>query len=238
MKLEYHNGVRTTKMYHELSPFEAAIARYEEMAEKHFDTIKIKGKLNAKQAAEKAEALAYLAAERRKLDAIASVQGQLEEYRERGLDATRGFGAERVKAVRLLRQEAHHPTSVLESYMFAEGQIKPSRLHTAHHIVPGTGKVKEVNARTRAYLHSFGIRINDPANGVYLLHKDEYTPHWSMPESRGHLKYHTKDYERWVSRSIRVLSHIDTIKTQLQIIGRLLQQHEPKTVIPKATGVK
>lgn len=236
MDLEYCNGIRINKMYHEMSPLEAAIHRYENMAKRHYDLINAKGALDEKKCKEREDALACLKAERIKLDSIASIQGQLQEYRERGLDATRGDVKERVKAVRTLRSEKHHPTEVLEKYMFAEGQVKPSRLHTAHHIVPGAGKLKELTARTRAHLHSHGIRINDPANGVYLLNKDEYAPHWSMPNSRGHLKYHTHDYERWVSNKVRVLSNIDTIKTQLQIIGRLLQQHEPKTVIPQSKG--
>lgn len=84
---------------------------------------------------------------------------------------------------------------------------------------------------TRLHIHRNGIRINDPANGVYLLHKDEYTPHWSMPKSRGHLKYHTKQYEQFLNSRIAGLRGMDVIKTHLQVIGRLLQENEPKTAI-------
>ena len=36
MELEYKNGVRLTKLYHEMSPLEVAIHNYEEMAKKHY----------------------------------------------------------------------------------------------------------------------------------------------------------------------------------------------------------
>ena len=137
MELEYWSGVRITNMYHELSPLEAANDWYEKMAKKHFQVINKKGALDDKQRKERKEALAFLAAERLKLDTKASVQGQLAEYRARGLDATKGSGTECLKAARLLWGEEHYPTGALEKYMHAEGQIKPSRLHTAHHIVPG-----------------------------------------------------------------------------------------------------
>lgn len=86
-------------------------------------------------------------------------------------------------------------------------------------------------------MHVNGIRINDLANGVYLLTKDKHTPHWSMPNSRGHLKYHTSDYEKWVSNKVRAVKGMDYIKTQLQVIGRLLQQNEPKTAIAMMKGL-
>jgi len=44
---------------------------------------------------------------------------------------------------------------------------KPSANHTAHHIVPGKGKTKGA-VRARIRLHLYGIRINDPGNGVWL----------------------------------------------------------------------
>jgi hypothetical protein len=91
--------------------------------------------------------------------------------------------------------------------------------------------------RARIHMHVNGIRINDPANGVYLLTKDKYTPHWSMPNSRGHLKYHTSEYEKWVSNKVRGVKGMDYIKTQLQVIGRLLQQNEPKTAIAMMKGL-
>ncbi len=91
---------------------------------------------------------------------------------------------------------------------------------------------------TRIHIHSHGIIINDPANGVYLVHKDDYTPHHLMPSSRWHLKNHTREYEKLVAARIGTLPNQDVIKTQLQAIGRLLQQHEPKPVFTKMRGMR
>lgn len=230
MKLEYRNGVRLTMLVHEMDPLEAAIHNYEKMAKEHFSLENAeKTTYTEAQRKEKLEeSLKFLQLERIKLKTIASVQAQLQVYREQGLQAKTSRAS-----LGGLEAEDHHPTEDLEKYMRAEGQVKPSQYHTAHHIVPGKGKLKVLTSQTRTHLHINGIRINDPANGVYLLHKDEYTtpPHWSMPNSRGHLKYHTYDYERWVSQKITPLWNIDQIKTTLQLIGRLLQDNEPKSAI-------
>lgn len=47
------------------------------------------------------------------------------------------------------------------------------------------------------------------------------------------LYVHTKSYEEHVSLKVRNLTDMDQIKTQLQIIGRMLQQQEPKAAIAK-----
>ncbi len=239
MKLEYLHGERITKLIHEMTPLESAIHSYEEAAHKLLDRYQYLAKGNTdhsttgtekEREAEQKECLQFLELERAKLATIADVQGKLAAYRESALSATVGTAKQRDQAVRRLNAECHHPTGNLEKFMRAEGVPKPSAKHTAHHIVPGKGRDPVVNGRTRLHLHRYGIGINDPANGVYLLHKDEYTPHWSMPLSRGHRKYHTALYETWVSNRIRALKNIDAIKTQLQIIGRILQQNEPKDI--------
>ena len=224
MELEYQNGVRITQLLHEMSPLEAAINQYEELAKKHYSKSNAENTTVTEKERKKEldESLAFLKLERDRLDTIADIQGQLEDYRK---------GAKNI-SITTLSKEKHHPTKVLEKYMRAEGSVKPTSRHTAHHIVPGTGKLKKITARTRVHLHKYGIRINDPSNGVYLLSVDSDAPHWSMPNSRGHKKYHTEDYERWVSQKIRPLTNIDFIKTQLQIIGRILQDNEPKVAIP------
>lgn len=244
MKLEYLHGQRMTKLVHEMTPLEMAIYSYEEAAQKTIDRYSKlakehfasdKTRTDKEREAELKECLQFLELERMKLEKISDVQGQLDVYRAKALKATQGSTTERNTAIRRLELEEHHPTSDLEAYMRAEGVPKPSSKHTAHHIVPGKGKDQVVNGRTRLHLHRYGIGINDPANGVYLLNKDEFTPHWSMPFSRGHKKYHTKQYEVWVLNRVRVLKNIDAIKTQLQIIGRILQQNEPKN-IPEING--
>lgn len=232
MELEYHRGVRVTKFRHEMDALEAAIMEFEQRAKDYFDNQKKSGTEEERQK-QKAEALAFLEKERQKIKTVVSLKAQLDVYREQGLKATRGSDEARMAAVDALAEETHHPTDKLEEYMRAEGVPKPTPLHTAHHIVPGKGKLREVTENTRVHLHTYGIRINDPANGVYLLHKDECTPHWSMPKSCGHLRYHTHDYERWIATRLQRFHNIDVIKTQLQVIGRLLQENEPKTAISK-----
>lgn len=239
MKLEYLHGQRITKLIHEMTPLEMAIHSYEEAARRTLNRYETLAKSHSANDTTKtevvrkkelAECLGFLELERLKLEKIADVQGQLAAYRESAMASTRGTAKDRDQALRRLNAEKHHPTGYLEAFMRAEGIPKPSAKHTAHHIVPGKGKDPVINGRTRLHLHRFGIGINDPANGVYLVHSDEFTPHWSMPLSRGHKKYHTKLYETWVSNRVRALRDIDSIKTQLQIIGRILQQNEPKDI--------
>jgi hypothetical protein len=239
MKLEYRNGNRITKLVHEMDPLEAAINQYEFIAKNKIDRYKQLASehyakestlTEAERAVEKKEAMKFLNLEWAKLEVIADVQGQLSNYRKSALRAVTGTRKERDAGIRKLRNEEHHPTDTLEKFMLAEGKPKPSSKHTAHHIVPGKGKDEVVTARARLHLHRHGIGINDPANGVYLLHKDEYAPHWSMPRSRGHLKYHTLAYESWVLNRIRARKNIDSIKTELQVVGRLLQSNEPKNI--------
>jgi len=202
--------------------------QYKDTAEKYYSVESGSTLTDVERAARLDEAKKHLDHERRHLETIASIQAQLDEYRELGLSATKGNAQDKLSARNLLAAEKHHPTDVLEKYMRVEGIPKPSTKHTAHHIVPGLGKLKVVTNQTRVHLHIYGIRINDPANGVYLVRKDEDTPHWSMPNSRGHLKYHTHEYERWISQRLRPLRNIDTLTTHLQIIGRLLQANEPE----------
>jgi len=236
MKLEYRNGVRITKLVTEMSPLEAAINRYEDMARKHFsDDNKHINLTKEEREIERKKSLAYLEHEKRHLSVISEVQALLEAYREGGLTVKNGTDdRQRERALNMLEDEKHHPTDLLEKFMRAESVPKPSSQHTAHHILPGSGRWRKVLvARARSHIHEHGIRINDPANGVYLLTKDKYTPNWTMPKSRGHLRYHTAEYEVWVSQKIRQLHDIDFIKTQLQVIGRLLQHNEPKAAFAK-----
>jgi len=239
MKIEYVNGRRVSKFLYELSPLDSAIQRYEENIKRHKKQVKsaptdqLKAGSSTYETRDSLEkkALEFLDKEARGLEKLSSVYAQLEAYRAQGEAALSKNATTARKALNRSTSESHHPTDDLEKYMMAEGVPKPSALHTAHHIVPGAGRLPTVTTATRLHIHRNGIRINDPANGVYLLHKDEYTPHWSMPKSRGHLTYHTKQYEQFLNSRITGLRGMDVIKTQLQVIGRLLQQNEPKTAI-------
>lgn len=232
MDFQYNNGVFADHYNINRTPLEASIARYEsnvdrlvKLTNQHFDRDD-----NPKMFEAKEKALSFLERERQKLETMGQVYDRLEDYRKEGMKVVEGTAKEKSLAFAVLQQEEHHPTSDLENNMRAEGIPKPSKLHTAHHICPGSGQyLKRDIRRARVYMHTKGVRINDPANGVYLLTKDSYTPHYSMPNSRGHLKYHTKEYETLVAQRIIVSQSHDSIKTTLQVIGRILQQNEPKS---------
>lgn len=232
MHFQYNNGVFADHYNLNRSPLEASLARYEKNLDKlakitsnHYNDNE-----NPKRAKEKKAALDYLERERQKLATMGQVYARLEEYRKAGMKAVEGNRRDRIAALDMLNKEDHHPTAELEQYMRAEGIPKPTPKHTAHHICPGSGQyAKERIMNARLHMHSKGVRINDPANGVYLLTKDSYTPHYTMPRSRGHLKYHTKEYEELVSQRVMKLTTGDMIKTSLQVTGRILQQNEPKS---------
>lgn len=236
MECLYNNGVFADHFNIDRTPLEACIARYEKnvdqlakITNEHFTDAK-----SSKRAQQKKEALNFLERERQKLITMGQVYDRLEEYRNQGMQAVNGTGKERAAALLILQQEEHHPTSELENNMRAEGIPKPSCQHTSHHICPGKGRFEKKAIRdARLHMHKQGIRINDPANGVYLLTKDDYTPHYTMPNSRGHLKYHTREYEMLVSQRVMKLPIGDMIKTNLQVIGRILQQNEPKSAFSK-----
>lgn len=241
MQLEYRNGVRISKFEHELSPLEAAMQRYEEnvnkqqkLANEHFDK-----SVDPKREEARQSALKYLELERQRLAKFEDIHEQLEDYRKLESEVLSKNKRTALDARAIMETEEHHPTDMLELYMRAEGVPKPSSQHTAHHICPGKGRwEKDMIRNTRRHMHLKGVRINDPANGVYLLHKDDYTPHYSMPNSKGHLTYHTREYEKLVAGRIRTLPNRDVIKTQLQVIGRLLQQNEPKAAFAKMRALR
>lgn len=246
MDFQYNNGVFADHYNINRTPLEASIARYEanvkrleKVTHKHYDQgEKLTEAQKLKRTGEKKEALDFLKRERQKLAVMGQVQRGLEKYHEEGMKTVTGDKKTRTSTLNVLISEAHHPTSELEQYMRAEGIPKPTPYHTAHHICPGSGQYEQEKIfNARLHMHTMGIRINDPANGVYLLTKDSYTPHYTMPNSRGHLKYHTREYENLVSQRIINLQSGDLIKTNLQVIGRILQQNEPKSAFEKMRAV-
>jgi hypothetical protein len=155
---------------------------------------------------------------------VADVQAGLDAYRAYGRGAAEGSGQSRSAAAEIrqnLLAEDHHPTGILEFFMRAVPNPKPSGQHTAHHIAPGKGRSKFAY-RARVRLHTAGVRINDPDNGVWLPRKSSYTPHWSMSEALGHLQYHTNGYERWISDRLETKFGETFVRLELRIISQLL----------------
>lgn len=234
MELEYRNGVRITKFAHERDAYEAALAEHERNARAFYST-ESQSAVEVDRKKALADALAFLVKERAKLSTISSIQEQLREYRAQGMLAHKDNSDmwSRADALDVMSAEDHHPTDMLEQNMRAEGIPKPSARHTAHHICPGLGKLPDTTRMARDHLHIHGIRINDPANGVYLITRDSDTPHWDISNSRGHRKYHTHGYEELLWKRLAPRHTMDQIKTELQVIGRIIQQNEPKTAFAK-----
>lgn len=215
---------------------ETAISRYEQLAKQHYAKEANTPKLTqAERQAELKESLAHLDNERAKLATVIDVQTKLEKYREEGDRAVNPniSTSEKKALVTTMQNEKHHPTALLEQQMYAAGVPKPSPWHTAHHIVSGKGRLPEFTLVARTHIHQFGIRINDPLNGVYLVSNDDNTPHWSMPNSRGHKKYHTHDYEKWVHNRVTRRFSAALVKVELQVIARILQNNPPDAIKDK-----
>ncbi|GAB1260347.1 AHH domain-containing protein [Aurantivibrio plasticivorans] len=166
-----------------------------------------------------------LDSQRMNAEAVASIQAKLDEYRDQGKRLVSERGATGIEGRKVLEQEKHHPTRKLGRYMIADGNPKPSPEHAAHHIVPGKGRTQEPY-RARAHMHTRGIRINDPDNGVWLPRYKKHTPHWSMPEALSHLEYHTIGYETRVSQAVRRKQTESQIRSELRFIAKLLQENK------------
>ena len=226
MAIEFQGGIRTTPLQHEMTPFEAAIQKFEKKAKAYYEQSSNPSEiLTEEERKEKlSKALKHLEQERRLAETIVSVQAQLEQYREFGR-ANRS--AENIPT---LSAEKRHPTRVLAKYMRAVGRPQPSPRHTPHHIVPGKGCLVE-SGLARLKLHRFGVRINDPDNGAWLPRAKKDTPNWSMPNAKSHKRYHTHNYERWVFQAVNSKGSELQIRQQLRIIGRMLQDGtQPKKV--------
>lgn len=227
--METIQGLAVNQRYDEMSPLDRAINKYSQQADKYFKELNelenAPADVRAKREKELEKAKTFLEHERRFAELMAATQADLDSYRGLGRDATQGTRSEVAAKQTALASEEHHPTDVLEKFMRSIPIPKPSSVHTAHHIVPGRGKTKDANL-ARVRMHRFGVRINDPDNGVWLPRFKSHTPHWSMPDSKGHLQYHTHGYESWVFKKLRSKSSEVFIRQELRLIGQLLQSNK------------
>ena len=114
--------------------------------------------------------------------------------------------------------------------MCAAGRPKPSPKHTPHHIAPGKDRTKAAY-RARLHMHSLGIGVNDPDNGLWMIRLKANKGHWSMPEARSHLEIHTNNYESWIARHITSATDESTGRAKLRHLRNLLQNgNQPKEV--------
>lgn len=232
MRQEFLHGSSVNARYDEMSPLDRAIETYSSKAKKYYSDLnkaeKAPKDVRDTRKKELAAIKKHLENERRLMESIVDVQSELEAYRIYGKQAVHQPGQSRSAASQReaeLLAEDHHPPELLEKYMRAVPIPKPSSTHTAHHIVPGKGKTKSAG-RARMFIHALGIRINDPDNGVWLPTYAKHTPSWAMPNSLGHLQYHTEGYEWWVNNKLQKKSTESFVRLELQLIGMALQQNK------------
>lgn len=201
--MDYLNGIRLTSHYHELSPLDAAIANFERKAKHYHRQRKANIAINEtseqrkQREAELKKALHHLEQERRLASATIAVQVRLDIYRSELHSDKATSRADEDRRFQAMKDERHHPSYALAKFLRADGRPQPSPNHTAHHIIPGKGKT-EFAARARLNLHMYDIRINDPANGMWLIRRRRDKGHWSMPNANSHSEIHTHNYERWI----------------------------------------
>lgn len=230
MGFEIVNGQRIVLLPHQMSHLDVAIARFERKAKYYYSKKKAPSGESSedrqKREKELAVALVHLKHERKKVAVQAQIQARLQEYY--------GWGQKMAEENPFeLLEEKHHPTKVLARHMRAVGRPQPSRRHSPHHIVEGKGRHPRT-ADVRLNLHLYGIRINDPDNGVWLPRTKADKGHWSMPKSPAHAEIHTFNYETWVNHLLGPLEGEETIRAALILIRTLLRDgKQPQQVTAK-----
>jgi hypothetical protein len=227
MEIEYEAGQRVTPLPHEMSPLNVMIQRFETQAKDYYQKKaslkKETGKERIKREKELAAVLKHLKNERKTAAAFAQVQTRLAEYQGWG----RKMSDENPWD---LLEEKHHPTKVLARNMRTDGWPQPSKRHSPHHIVQGKGK-HPLTADTRLNLHLYGIRINDPDNGVWMPRTKKDKGHWSMPNAAAHSEIHTFNYETWVNFLIGSLEGETAIRSALVRVRLIMRNGtQPKQV--------
>ena len=212
----YVAGRQTEPEVWELSPLDLSIYQYETKCKNYYyRKCKVPNETPEERSARLTElkkAKVLLDLEHNRIMSMIDVEEQLllREYRDeyRSLTST--------DRIEKCSEEEHHPTTVLENNLRRVGRAQPSDRYSAHHIVEGRGKLTLSDTkRARLKLFTYNIRINDPDNGVWMPREDKDIGHWAMPKCPPHLRIHTKNYERWVYRSIRYLSSELELRTQL-----------------------
>mgnify|MGYP000061825941 CR=1 FL=1 len=115
--MQYDHGHRTKQHLFEMSPLEAAIQQYEELARKHYaerhNLLKASGKEKSRAEEKLAKAQQFLLQQRRHLRNLASIQLKLVEYQSTGNEIAE-------QDPEALLTEKHHPTKVLARNMASE----------------------------------------------------------------------------------------------------------------------
>ena len=226
------------RFYEVESLFERRLAFFKQRAIDHYkNNLPVGATKEENEAWEKQrkEDFAHLKQEAQHLENIAAIYDVQEAYRQevRGnKNETRKESRQRREA---LQSEAHHPTDTLETNMRACGRPKPSSFHTAHHIVPGTGKLHDVINRLRVQMALLGVGINDGDNGAWMLARKDCKPfHWYEPLANAHKEIHTHNYESWLEHKLKRIKTEKIFREQLRGICFLLEtgSQPPECTMP------
>ncbi|WP_210798610.1 AHH domain-containing protein [Pseudoalteromonas ostreae] len=137
-----------------------------------------------------------------------------------GLMAYSRYAASAEKAtLEQLLEEKHRPQRMTR-YMSATGAGKKPPNTATHAIVSGT---HELAKAARKILAKFKIRIDDPANGVYLPKNGNYIPHPAMPDASNHAKIHTELYYLNITNQLALANTRSECALILQAIATSLQ---------------
>ncbi len=167
-------------------------------------------KQRGKRISEWEEISSYLERERMRVSTLANIEQQLEVYRKKA------WGKTRME----LMKEKYHPTNDLTKNLTANGEPKPTMRHSPHHIIPGTGRwMQNILCNVRLKLHSCGIGINDPFNGVWLIRKRDDHGHGTTPDSAAHPDTYGYNYEHWIVTQLQFLSVTPSKKNEYQTIA-------------------
>jgi A nuclease family of the HNH/ENDO VII superfamily with conserved AHH len=231
--MEVSHGKRLSPQVWELSPLDLSIYQYEQKCKNyHYRKKKVPGETEDQRKtrlSELKEARAYLDLEKKRILCLASVESQLDKYRNEFKSES-----DEEKRLELYESEKHHPTAVLEENLKKVGRAQPSQRFTAHHLVEGKGKLP-VTADVRLTLFLNDIRINDPDNGVWMPRDKNDRGHWAMPKATPHSQIHTHNYERWVHGQIEHLQSEKEIRGKLQILrAHLKHGTQPDKVTAKS----
>lgn len=121
-----------------------------------------------------------------------------------------------------LENETHCPKR-LSDHMRLTGKARPVKM-SAHAIVSGRHKKAKI---AREILADFGIRIDDPDNGVFLPTKTAYTPHDDMPDAHPHSRVHT---ERYYINITNRLSQVTSERQARAVLRRIAQELQSGTM--------
>lgn len=121
-----------------------------------------------------------------------------------------------------LENEKHCPKRLSE-HMRLIGKPRPVKM-SAHAIVSGRHKKAKM---AREILADFGIRIDDPDNGVFLPVKTAYTPHEDMPNAHPHSRVHT---ERYYINVTNRLSQVTSERQARAVLRRIAQELQNGTM--------